>query len=122
MKTVFDETQVVKVKYRHYRVVSDNVRLPHDIMLNPALITMGSYMPEVDKLNARGGLTVAEVIMQDGTTHFGVASCSLHDNFNKAIGRKRAYGRAVTGKVMPVDNSLTNVVGIPEFVKDILKS
>jgi hypothetical protein len=119
MKTIVNEaTDIAKVKIKHYRVVSDKCKG----LVNASLIPMGSFNEQFDKLNARGGLTVVELILQDGTSKFGVAACSLNDNFCKSIGRKRAYGRALTGKKMPMDTTLVDTVGLPEFVIDILKN
>lgn len=81
MKTVVNEVDVVKVKTKHYRVVSDKVKG----LVNASLIPMGMFDEQFDKLNARGGLTVVEVFLKDGTSVFGVAACSLNDNFCKSI-------------------------------------
>lgn len=114
---------VTKVKYKHYRLVSDNVRgCPKGVLINPGLITMGQYDPEPDILHAKGGLTVAEVIMEDGSVKFGVAECSPNCNFEKSYGRTKAYFRALAGVKPPKHSSLTELVHLPEFVQDILNS
>lgn len=112
---------VVKVKYKHYRLVSDNIHgCPKGVLINPGLITLGQYDPNYDILHAKGGLTVAEVIMKDGTVKFGVAECSPDCNFKKHRGRTTAYFRALSGSKPPKHNSLTELVHLPEFVEDIL--
>lgn len=110
-----------RVKYRHYRIVSDNIPgLPNGFKLNPMLVTMGGFDPEFDVLSSSGGLTVAEVIFKDGTAKFGVAECSPDCNFNKKNGRNKAYFRALSGEKPPKNNSLVATVALPEFVQDIL--
>lgn len=42
----------------------------------------------------KGGLTLVQVEYVDGRTFRGAAKCSLRDNFNRAIGRQIALGRA----------------------------
>jgi hypothetical protein len=121
MKSFVDVSKVKKVKWRHYRIVSDNIRgLPSKFLLNPQLITMGQFDKEFDKLSATGGLTVAEVELHDGTVKYGVTECSPEQNFNKKEGCIKSYFRALNGKKPAKNNSLTKVVSLPEFVKDVL--
>lgn len=55
---------------------------------------MGTY--DFNKLSHRGGRTEVSILLTDGTRLSGVATCSLLDNFNRALGRNIAFGRALT--------------------------
>ena len=54
----------------------------------------------------RGGLTVVDIILDDGRTYTGTATCSMRDNYNKRIGRAIAIGRAL--KDMEADEQKNN--------------
>lgn len=122
-KSFVDKNVVKRVKWKHYRIVSDNIAgLPRKFLLNPQLITMGQFNKDFDKLSPNGGLTVAEVELQDGQVKYGITECSPDQNFNKKEGCIKSYFRALNGKKPAKNNSLTKVVDLPEFVVNILES
>lgn len=61
----------VKVRVKHYRRVSSS------------------------GTNPRGGKTVVEVTLPDGTALVGESKCSRKENFNKRLGVRIALGRAM---------------------------
>lgn len=73
-----------RVQYRHYRACGKRILRDHEwkeMGLTP---------------DAKGGATLAYVEWPDGYRVVGQATCSSKDNFNKALGRKIAVGRALS--------------------------
>lgn len=47
------------------------------------------------KASAKGGLTEAVIVMEDGRISSGLAFCSLSENFSRRAGRELAISRAL---------------------------
>lgn len=98
------QEQGYKVKFRHKRawVREYPIEVPTVVVE-----TIGRFLhnkeeldklkiPVLYKLAARGGETVCYIERDGELVAQGFASCSDLDHYNKAVGRTKAFGRAVS--------------------------
>lgn len=92
----------MEIKYQHFRINKDTGRL--EPWFKPRKSPDGEMVRPGYEPDPRGGMTICFLFDEDFPTAYGIAECSLKDQFQYKVGRKIALDRAIAtfnGKKIP---------------------